>query len=126
MRTCAALADTEQAAILYRLLAPYADRNVVADRAHVCWGFVERWLGLLAATMARWEDATAHFETALARNQALGSPPLVARTRADYASMLASRGEPGDLDRAAEQRRQAATTARELDMTMLLDELEAI
>ncbi len=66
----------------------------------------------------------AHFEAALGRNQALGSPPLVARTRANYASMLARRGRPGDIDRAAELRRKAATTARELGMTRLLGELE--
>ncbi|MDQ4130265.1 MAG: maleylpyruvate isomerase N-terminal domain-containing protein [Actinomycetota bacterium] len=92
---------------------------------HLAVGSVERQLGLLATTMARWEDATAHFEAALARNEALASPPLVARTRADYASMLARRGEPNDHERAAELRRQAATTARELGITRLLAELEA-
>lgn len=120
---CDALGDAERADILYRLISPYRERCVVADRGLVCLGSVERWLGLLATTMPRWEDAIAHFEAALARNEALGSPPLVARVRADYAAMLARRGEPGDLDRAAELRRQAATTARELGMTRLLSEL---
>ncbi|MFN2555729.1 MAG: AAA family ATPase [Nitriliruptorales bacterium] len=122
---CALLGDDERAAILYGLLLPYRDRCNVSDRAVACMGSVERELGLLATTMARWEDATAHFEAALARNETLGSPPLVAHTRADYASMLARRGDVGDLERAAALRRQAATTGRELGMTRLLDELES-
>ncbi|MDP8928636.1 MAG: hypothetical protein M3O70_08710, partial [Actinomycetota bacterium] len=121
---CAALGDTEQARILYRLIYPYRERCIVADRALFCLGSVERWMGLLATAMARWQDATAHFEAAVAYNQALGSPPLVARTRADYASMLTRQDQPGDAERAAELRRQAGTTARELGMTRLLAELE--
>ncbi|MDQ4130352.1 MAG: AAA family ATPase [Actinomycetota bacterium] len=122
---CAALGDAERAAVLHRLLVPYRDRHNVADRATACSGSVERQLGLLATTMARYKDASEHFEAALAHNQALRSPPLVARTRAAYASMLARRRETGDLDRAAELHRQAAATARKLGMTRLLDELEA-
>ncbi|MDQ3931284.1 MAG: AAA family ATPase [Actinomycetota bacterium] len=122
---CAALGDTQRAKILYPLLLPYRDRHNVSDRAVVCFGSIERQLGLLATTLGRWEDATAHFEAALARNQALGSLPLVAQTRADYASMLDRRREPGDVERAAEMREQATATARKLGMTSLLDEFEA-
>ncbi|MDQ3932207.1 MAG: hypothetical protein M3252_05155, partial [Actinomycetota bacterium] len=86
---CAALEDTERGAALYPLLLPYRDRHNVSDRAVACLGSVERQLGLLATILSRWEDAKAHFEAAIGRNQARRSPPLVARTRADYAWMLA-------------------------------------
>ncbi|MDP8927308.1 MAG: hypothetical protein M3O70_01700, partial [Actinomycetota bacterium] len=121
---CTVLGDSERAGILYPLLLPYRDRHNVSDRAIICMGSIERQLGLLGTTMARWEDATGHFEAALVRNQALGSPPLVAWTRADYASALTRRRGSGDLERAAELSRQAATTARELGMTRLLAQLE--
>ena len=83
--TCASLGDRERAARLYELLLPHATRVVVAGTAAACNGSVARPLGLLAATLGRWEAAGSHFETALHMNRALGRAPFVARTALEYA-----------------------------------------
>jgi tetratricopeptide (TPR) repeat protein len=85
---CAALADRERAAILYEQLLPSAARNIVAGTAAACNGPVARPLGLLAATLERWDDAAAHFRFALEMTRAMGAVPLIARTQQEYAALL--------------------------------------
>ena len=63
--TSALLADTASAVVLYRLLVPWGAFNA-ADHPEGIRGAVSRYLGLLATTMERWEDAERHFEAALA------------------------------------------------------------
>jgi hypothetical protein len=61
--TCASLNDRQRAPILYDLLAPFGPYNVRISRLGVgCLGPVTHYLGLLAATMSRWEDAIRHFQ----------------------------------------------------------------
>jgi hypothetical protein len=50
--------------------------------------------------MARWEQAEAHFEQALAMNARMGAMPWLARTQFQYAQMLLARRAPGDSERA--------------------------
>lgn len=106
--TAALLGDAGSAAVLYDLLGPWADRNVV-DVAEGMRGSVSRYLGLLAATLKRWDEAQRHFEHALAGNEKMGARAWVARTQEDYAATLLARGESGDRDRALE----LAAAARE-------------
>ena len=73
---CAFLQDTARAATLYRLLSPYAGRNVIVGGAVACYGAASRYLGMLAATMARWDDAEQHFQEALANEHQDGRTPL--------------------------------------------------
>ena len=61
-----------------------------------CYGAASRYLGMLAATMARWDDAEQHFQEALAMNTRTGARPWLAHTQHDYATMLMARGEPED------------------------------
>lgn len=56
-QVCAALGDRQRAALLYERLAPYEHHNVVIAFAEACEGSVARYLGLLAATLARWGRA---------------------------------------------------------------------
>ncbi|MEE8278444.1 MAG: tetratricopeptide repeat protein, partial [Thermoanaerobaculia bacterium] len=116
---CAFLGDGEKAPALYDLLAPYADRCVVFFSGS--FGSVARNLGLLAATMQRWEDAERHFEDALDMNARMGARPWVARTQHDYADMLLRRGEPGDREKALELLTQTLDTAQELGMKALVE-----
>src|SRR5215475_9766434 len=101
-QVCAALGDRERAALLYERLRAYERRVVVIAWAEACNGAVARYLGLLATTMQRWDDAARHFEDALTMNAALGAWPQLAHTQRDYAAMLRARGAPGDPARAAE------------------------
>jgi DNA-binding SARP family transcriptional activator len=65
------LNDRERAATLYALMLPYRERYIQAAMA-TCWGSVEHYLGLLAATLGDAELAAAHFGTAAERNEASG------------------------------------------------------
>ena len=73
--TSALLGDTDSAAVLYRLLVPWAAFNA-ADHPEGIRGSVSRYLGLLATTTRRWDEAERHFEAALAMNAADGRSPL--------------------------------------------------
>jgi DNA-binding CsgD family transcriptional regulator/tetratricopeptide (TPR) repeat protein len=115
---CAFLGDAHRAATLYRLLLPYNGYTVVVS-TNVCYGAASRYLGLLAATMERWEDAAQHFEDALAMNARMGAHPWLAHTQHQYAVMLLARNRPGDRDKAVSLLHGALTTARELGMCAL-------
>src|SRR3990170_3381062 len=124
--TCASLADGRRAAALYDLLIPYADRNVVQGAFSDYWGSSSRYLGLLAATMERWEDAARHFQDAIEMNARMGARPWLAHTQHDYAGMLLRRGAKGDRKKALALLTQALDTAQELGMTGLVEKALAL
>ena len=84
----AGVADAERARILYELLLPYRDRNVVIGMGTACLGSVERYLGRVALTIRERATALDHFEQALGANTALGAAIQVAHTQIDYATAL--------------------------------------
>jgi DNA-binding NarL/FixJ family response regulator len=116
---CVFLQDTARAATLYHLLRPYAGRNVIVGGSVACYGAASRYLGMLATTMARWDEAEQHFQEALAMNTRTGARPWLAHTQHDYATMLLTRGEPEDQARAMILLESALTTARALGMRAL-------
>src|SRR5690606_34475499 len=65
---CTLLGDAPRAAILYRMLLPFKDLNIVLAPNVGCYGAAARYLGMLAGVMARWTEAEAHFEAAMAMN----------------------------------------------------------
>jgi hypothetical protein len=101
--------DRDRAAVLSRLLEPYAHLNAVAA-GEVAIGSVARHLGILAATTRRWDDDARRFEDAIAANARMDARPWHAHARDDYARMLLARGEPGDGDRAQELLARAVDT----------------
>jgi tetratricopeptide (TPR) repeat protein len=113
--TSALLDDVPAAAILYRLLRPWAAFNV-ADHPEGMRGSVSRYLGILVTTTKSWDDARAHFEDALEMNDSMGFGPWLARTQEDYARMLLERCQSGDAERANQLFDQALSTYRELGM----------
>jgi tetratricopeptide (TPR) repeat protein len=115
-RICAALEDDPRARLLYDLLRPYEGRYVVAAFGILCEGSVASYLGLLAATGTRWDDAERHFVDGLAANARLGSRPLVAWTQQAYAAMLLRRGRSGDGEKARHLLDSALETASSLGM----------
>lgn len=118
--TCALIRDTDRARILYGMLSPYKDRDVQVTQA-ACWGSSERFLGLLAAAMSRWDAAAGHFESAIAKNASSGNSGAASLVQRDYAEMLAARGAPGDLDRAAALLRETLDAAEAAEMSRLSD-----
>jgi DNA-binding SARP family transcriptional activator/tetratricopeptide (TPR) repeat protein len=118
---CRYLEDVDAAAAVYELLRPYPRRNAVLF-AELSRGSVSRGLGILAATVADWNAAAGHFETALEMNAAMGARPWLAYTQYDYARMLLARGL-GDRDRARDLLRTADALSRELGMTGLAEKV---
>jgi tetratricopeptide (TPR) repeat protein len=113
---CAALGDAARAAALYRLLAPYPDQLSVSQISVLASGSVQHYLGLLATTMGRFDDAEARFAAAATTHQRIQAPTWLARTRLEWARMLLARRQPGDAERARELLDQAITTAREFGL----------
>jgi tetratricopeptide (TPR) repeat protein len=121
---CTALADSDRAAALYELLAPYEDRLAMAHPI-ASTGSVARSLGTLATTMGRFDDAEAHLEAALAANTRWGARPWVAHTLHDLVALLAARDGPGDAARAHDALRRSAALAHELGQVALQHKLGA-
>jgi class 3 adenylate cyclase len=124
--TCSFLNDADRASKLYDRLLPYAGCNVTFAAGEVMLGSASRYLGLLTATMSRWEDAARHFEDALEMNARMGARPWLARTQHDYAKMLLARDEPGDREKALELLTEALDTAHELGMKALVEKALAL
>jgi class 3 adenylate cyclase/DNA-binding CsgD family transcriptional regulator len=116
---CAALGDGARAAVLYRLLVPFARRNILLGFGMVCCGSADRFLGLLSAAMARWSEAQQHFEQALAMNDRTGARVPLAHTQHDYAAMLLARAEAGDRECAVALLKTSLESAREIGMLAL-------
>jgi tetratricopeptide (TPR) repeat protein len=110
------LGDTERAAVLYEQLAPYASLVVVVGGAFACLGSVSHYLGGLAATLGRLEQAIRHYQDALTVHHRMGARPWVATTELAWARMLLAHGAPGDRPRADELLADARRTAEEIDM----------
>jgi tetratricopeptide (TPR) repeat protein len=116
---CMFLEDSGRAPLLYELLLPYQHNNVLIASGSACYGAASRYLGALAATLARWNEAERHFQDALAMNRRMGARPWLAHTEYQYARMLLSRDRPGDSDKAGSLLKDALNTARELGMLSL-------
>jgi DNA-binding SARP family transcriptional activator/tetratricopeptide (TPR) repeat protein len=109
------LHDRDRAAVLHRLLAPYARVHAMAA-GEAPLGPVARYLGILATTTSRWDEAARHFEDAIVINARIGARPWLAHTQHDYARMLLERDQPGDHERARELLAEAVSTYRDLGM----------
>ena len=97
---CLTLGDKAHGALLYELLQPYAGRNAAAGIA-ICHGSISRYLGALAGLLEIWDDAERYFDGAMTMNAAMEAPPLLSRTRYQYAAMLFARGRQRDRGRAS-------------------------
>jgi DNA-binding SARP family transcriptional activator len=96
--TCTLLHDKAAAAVLYPRLLPYGELNAF-DPPEGARGSVARYLGLLARTLGRDDEAAAHFRQAITINKQMGARLWLAHAQRDYAHMLAS-NRPGDRERA--------------------------
>jgi class 3 adenylate cyclase len=111
---CAHLGDITRAAELSTMLAPYADQ--LAAVAGTLGGSLAHYLGMLAGTRSRFDEAEAYFASAAGTHDRMKAPAWLARTRLEWARMLLTRRQPGDIDRARDLLGQALETARELGL----------
>jgi predicted ATPase len=112
--------DERVANELYEMLLKYEDHNCTLGQAAV-YGAAAHYLGLLAATAGRPEDAERHLRAALARHDYMASPPLVALTLEALGSLLLTLRRPGDAAAAVTALEDALTTATDLGMRRVAD-----
>lgn len=113
------LGDRERAATIVSLLEPYAHLNAGVWFGADFIGAVAYYLGLLATTLERWDEADKHFRFALERHEFIQLPPYIANTQHQYAAMLVKRGNVANTDRARELNERALSAAREMGMVRL-------
>jgi hypothetical protein len=111
---CHSLCDRPLAAQLYDRLAPYADQLV--GTGVVWWAGVSHYLGLLATTLERYDEAEARFAAAQSIHERLAAPTWLARTRLEWARMLLTRRRPDDHAQARALLEQALDAARNLGL----------
>src|ERR1700716_1563119 len=122
-----AVRDVNIAPSVYMALLPYAGYTVTTGAGtSTATGSVSRYLGILAATLERWDHAAEHFEQALAVERGMGAPPFVVRTQIAYAEMLVRRGRDADLHPARQLLDAAILTSRKLGMKPWLGRAEAL
>jgi signal transduction histidine kinase/tetratricopeptide (TPR) repeat protein len=124
---CAYLRDLRRAALLYDLLEPYEQRCIVVHAGGFSLGSAATFLGILAGTLGRFEEAARLFETAMAANAALGARPMTVMTLIQHAAMLTSRNGPGDASTVIGLLRRALDMAQEMDMrraATVIDDLQ--
>ena len=92
--TAVALDDARIAAVLLRLLEPYAARSAIFGRASASLASVSLYVGRLAATAGDPLAAGRHFERALRDNARLGAWPWLVRTQCAYGALLVARPVP--------------------------------
>jgi DNA-binding SARP family transcriptional activator len=119
------LRDGPRAQLLSKLLLPYADRCVSVGVV-VCQGSVSRPLGLLATTLARYDEAEHHFKHALKMHAQIRSPLWIAYTQHDYARMLLLRNHAGDTDNALQLLTEVLATAKQLGLKTLSDRAQPL
>jgi class 3 adenylate cyclase/tetratricopeptide (TPR) repeat protein len=111
-RACVRLGDTSAAGELYDRIRPHHAAFAIGQA--IWLGPVAYDLGLLATVLGRYDDADAHFAEAVEIQRRTGARGMLAHTQLAWGRMLLGNQQPGDLERAREQLKQAQQTARDL------------
>ncbi len=116
--TASALGDRTAAATLYELLLPYRAYCVRLTRIGISGlGAVAHYLGLLAATMDRLDEAAEHLERAIETNLRIGAPAFVANSRFHYGRVVLALGQ-GELAREETQRAEVAAATLGFELVL--------
>lgn len=119
------LGDSAHADELYDVLLPHEPCNIVPGPFAFA-GPAARYLGMLAATRGKFEDAEKHFRKALLLSSRTAARPWIAYTEVDYAGMLLERDGTGDRELATRFIDSALNLARALKMDRLASRAEAL
>jgi hypothetical protein len=114
---CSHLGDREAAAALAGHLSGLS--GILVHSGAVGLGAIDRYRGLLSATLDRLDQADAHFAAAAALEDRIGAPIWLARTRLDWGRLLLGRGGASDRERGQELVAQAIGTAKALGCVTL-------
>ena len=123
LAVAAALGESDDAAALYDLLAPYRDHHVASGMsAMVYFGPVELWLGVGASHLRRLDQAVAHLEHAERACAEHGAAAFHAEAKYERARALTARARPGDVEQARSLLAAARANAGRLGMAAALSE----
>jgi class 3 adenylate cyclase/tetratricopeptide (TPR) repeat protein len=106
-----ALGDRDRAAVLLDLLRPAAGHQVVVGGGVVSRGSVDRYLGVLEATLGHLELAEQHFAAAVAANDEMGAVVAAVGSRLDWARLLRASGRRTRADILVEEAADIAERA---------------
>jgi len=112
-----AVGDVETAALVYPELLPLAGGTVMIGHGVALYGAADRYLGMLAATLGRTEEADAWFRAAARLERWMGARTWQAHTAFEHGRLLV---EMGDADAAAPLLADAASLAEAVGMPLLL------
>jgi hypothetical protein len=104
---------------LYNALSPYAGTNAQNSGAVTFLGSYSHHLGVLATALGRWDEAERHFAEAAAMHEGMGAHVWLARTRLEWATMLAARRRPEDAERARQHVDDSLDDARRLRLPVV-------
>ncbi|MGQ0833079.1 MAG: hypothetical protein ACT4OV_15535 [Microthrixaceae bacterium] len=121
----ATLGDLDTCAAVSARLVDFPDR-LIAVGGYMHMGPVDRYLGILAAALGRFDDAERHFEVAVDIETRLGARPWLVRTHLWFARMLVARAGPGDGDRATSMLDGALAEAEHLGMVSAAAEIREL
>jgi class 3 adenylate cyclase len=121
-----AIGDREAASKLYELLLPYAERCTPFLAGAGCLGSNHAFLGFAAKAAGRTEEAIAHFEQGLERNEAIGAVYVNSRVYYEYARTLLDRGGSEDRSRGLELIDGGLALARRIGMRVDSERLTAL
>ena len=123
----AALGESDDAAALYDLLAPYRDHHVASGMAAmVYFGPVELWLGVGAGHLRRLDQAVAHLEHAERACAENGAAAFRVEAQYELARALTARARPGDVEQARSLLAAARGKAGTLGMAALSEKITAL
>jgi DNA-binding CsgD family transcriptional regulator/tetratricopeptide (TPR) repeat protein len=123
---CAATGDAETAELVYPELEPLAGTPLMVGYLVACYGAVDRYLGMLAATVGERELARAHFEEALGFDRRMGARTWLAHTGYEYGRLLLGGKAPDDRPRAAALLSEADALAETIGMPALRARIQAL
>jgi hypothetical protein len=115
-QAAADLGDAERAAVLHRVLEPYAERLAVSGLGGISVGPVSWYAGLAAHTAGDLQAAERLLTAAVADSVRHGLRAYEARARADLGRVLARRAETAARGEA--ELRRAGELAAELDLVL--------
>jgi class 3 adenylate cyclase len=116
---CALAEEAEIAESVRPMLLDWSGQNVVCGPNAVCYGPVDRLLGVLDRTMGNWRRGSEHFEAAMELAKRLHSDPVHIRTACDYADLLLREGTEAAKHRCAGVLRDIEADAARLGMAGL-------
>jgi hypothetical protein len=125
-QACVMLGDRRTAEPLYAVLEPSAGLNLNSLWAACCLGPACFYLGLLAATLHRWDDAERHFVDALAMTRRLRDRPHEAHVLRAHGEMLLARRRREDLPHAYALLAEAVARYERLDMLHFADKARVL